>query len=119
MIWVSNTSGSGAPGPQGATASAVRSWFEGAEGQELAYTTVVTVLSRLYGKGLVERVKRGRSFAYVAEADESKLTARRLQKVLDDGPDREAVLVHFVGELSPGDASVLRRLIGSEGREED
>lgn len=95
------------------TAGEVRAWLNQGE-DVLAYTTVVTVLSRLYEKGLLDRVKQGRSFAYAAVSDEARLAAQRLRSVLDRGPDREAVLTHFVGELSAADAALLRRLIAGE-----
>lgn len=96
------------------TAGEVRAWVNREGNDDLAYTTVVTVLSRLHEKGLLDRVKVGRSFAYRAVSDESRLTARRLRGLLDRDPDREAVLTHFVGELSPEDAAMLRRLVGGE-----
>lgn len=96
------------------TAGEVRAWLNGDADNGLAYTTVVTVLSRLHEKGLLDRLKQGRSFAYVAVADEARLTARRLKDVLEHGPDREAVLTHFVGDLSVRDAALLRRLISGE-----
>ncbi|WP_354645172.1 BlaI/MecI/CopY family transcriptional regulator [Kitasatospora camelliae] len=79
----------------------------------LAYTTVVTALTRLHGKGLLRRAKRGRAFAYTPVADESGLAARRMSKVLDGRADREAVLAHFVDELSDADEELLRRLLDS------
>lgn len=36
----------------------------GARGRDLAYTTVMTILSRLYEKGLLKREKNGRQFLY-------------------------------------------------------
>jgi predicted transcriptional regulator len=81
---------------------------------DLAYSTVVTVLSRLYAKGLLERTKRGRSFEYEAVTDQSRLAAQRLRHLLDARDDRDAVLAHFVGDLSAADAALLRRLIGAE-----
>lgn len=100
-------------------AGEVRAWLNQPPSEELAYTTVVTVLSRLHEKGLLDRVKQGRSFAYLAVSDEARLTARRLRAVLEHGPDREAVLAHFVGDLSPTDAALLRRLIASAPAPED
>lgn len=100
------------------TAGEVRAWLNEPAGEDLAYTTVVTVLSRLHDKGLLDRLKQGRSFAYVAVTDEARLTAQRLRTVLERGPDREAVLAHFVGDLSPSDAALLRRLIGPEATPE-
>jgi predicted transcriptional regulator len=65
-------------------------------GGDLAYTTVVTILSRLHAKGVLERHKAGRAFVYAPVADEPGLAARRLAKMLDAEPDREAVLARFV-----------------------
>jgi predicted transcriptional regulator len=80
-------------------------------GSRLAYTTVVTTLTRLHGKGVLQRAKRGRAFAYSPVADESGLAARRMSGVLAGRSDREAVLAHFVDELSDADEELLRRLL--------
>jgi len=77
-----------------------------------AYTTVVTVLSRMVEKGLLTRAKQGRAFAYEAVADVHGLTARRMRKELDADTDRQAVLFHFVSDLSDEDEQVLRELLG-------
>jgi predicted transcriptional regulator len=81
-------------------------------GGGLSYSTVVTILSRLHGKGMLRRSKRGRAYAYAPLTDASGLTARRMRQVMDGGPDREAVLSRFVDELSSGDEELLRRLLG-------
>jgi predicted transcriptional regulator len=78
---------------------------------DLAYTTVVTILSRLHGKGVLERRKAGRSYVYVPVADEPGLAARRMTRVLDGEADREAVLARFVSSLSESDEEVLRSLL--------
>ena len=76
----------------------------------LAYTTVVTILSRLHDQGLAERFRTGRAYAYLAVAD-SALAARRMRRVLDDQNDRDAVLASFVQDLSPDDEQRLRALL--------
>jgi predicted transcriptional regulator len=81
-------------------------------GGGLAYTTVVTILSRLHAKGVLERRKAGRSFRYAPVADEPGLAARRMARVLDAEPDREAVLARFVSSLSGADEELLRRMLG-------
>jgi predicted transcriptional regulator len=78
---------------------------------DLAYTTVVTILSRLHDKGAATREKQGRSFAYSPVEDETGLAARRMRKVLDAGPDRDSVLARFVSDLSNHDEQVLRALL--------
>src|SRR5215469_7022281 len=84
-------------------------------GGNLAYTTVVTILSRLYGKGVLDRHKAGRAFLYAPVADEPGLAARRMARVLDAEPDREAVLARFVSDLSDQDEQLLRRVLGEDG----
>ena len=84
-------------------------------GGGLAYTTVVTILSRLHGKGVLNRRKAGRAFLYAPVADEPGLTARRMTQMLDAEPDREAVLARFVSGLSGTDEELLRRMLGEGG----
>ena len=84
-------------------------------GGGLAYTTVVTILSRLHGKGVLDRRKAGRSFRYAPADDQAGLAARRLARMLDAEPDREAVLARFVSGLSGADEELLRRALGTFG----
>jgi predicted transcriptional regulator len=78
----------------------------------LAYTTVVTILSRLHAKGVLNRHKAGRAYLYTPVADEPGLAARRMARVLDAEADREAVLARFVSGLSGADEELLRRMLG-------
>ena len=80
-------------------------------GGGLAYTTVVTILSRLHAKGVLTRLRSGRAYSYAPVADEPGLAARRLRGVLDAEADREAVLARFVSELSRADEELLRRVL--------
>jgi predicted transcriptional regulator len=81
-------------------------------GGSLAYTTVVTILSRLHTKGVLERHKAGRAFLYAPVADQPGLAARRMARVLDGEADRETVLARFVSVLSDSDEELLRRMLG-------
>ena len=80
-------------------------------GDHLAYTTVMTVLGRLYDKGEVTRVRIGRAFAYGAVLDGSELTARKMTRLLEADHDRAAVLTRFVGVLSAADEALLADLL--------
>jgi predicted transcriptional regulator len=80
-------------------------------GGGLAYTTVVTILSRLHAKGVLTRLRSGRAYSYAPVADEPGLAARRMRGVLDAEADRQAVLARFVSGLSPEDEDVLRRVL--------
>ncbi|MFY9888429.1 MAG: BlaI/MecI/CopY family transcriptional regulator [Streptosporangiaceae bacterium] len=83
-------------------------------GDDLAYTTVVTILSRLHAKGVLTRLRSGRAYSYAPVADEPGLAARRMRGVLDAEADREAVLARFVSGLSPEDEQALRRMLAAQ-----
>ncbi|MEU1306975.1 BlaI/MecI/CopY family transcriptional regulator [Streptomyces shenzhenensis] len=80
-------------------------------GADLARTTVTTILSRLHEKGVVDRHRQGRGYAYVPVQDAQGLTARRMHTELDRDSDRETVLARFVAQLSADDERVLRDLL--------
>lgn len=84
-------------------------------GGGLAYTTVVTILSRLHAKGILTRLKSGRAYSYAPVADEPGLAARRMRGVLDAQADRDVVLARFVSELSADDERLLRRMLDDQG----
>ena len=90
---------------------ATAGWVQERLGGGLAYTTVVTILTRLMAKGAVTRERAGRSFAWTPAADEAGLAARRMRKVLDAESDREAVLASFVTGLDADDERLLRDLL--------
>ncbi|MEU5976783.1 BlaI/MecI/CopY family transcriptional regulator [Streptomyces sp. NPDC047315] len=101
-----------APGP------ASTAWVQERLGGSLAYTTVITILTRLLAKGAVTREKAGRSFVWTPAADEAGLAALRMRRVLEGESDREAVLARFVTALAPGDEQVLRALLERAGEAE-
>ena len=75
----------------------------------LAYTTVMTVLSRLAGKGVLVREARGRGFVYTpAVADTAEIAVRGVLAEYGD-----AALARFVDrvELDAGLRARLRRLM--------
>jgi predicted transcriptional regulator len=88
-------------------------------GDDLAYTTVMTVMGRLADKGSLVRHRSGRGYAYTAITDEAELAARQMQRLLDAQDDRAAVLARFVGVLKPGDEALLTELLARAADGED
>ncbi|GAC1377774.1 MAG: BlaI/MecI/CopY family transcriptional regulator [Pseudarthrobacter sp.] len=84
----------------------------GHAGKELAVTTVLTVLSRLEKKGLVERERGTRPHRYQAVSSREEHTAELMHEVLGSAPDREAVLAQFIGSVTESEAETLRKLLG-------
>ncbi len=88
-------------------------------GGDLAYTTVLTAMSRLHGKGALTREPAGRGYAYALPTDaEAAVTARRMSRLLDGREDRAGVLARFVADLTPDDERLLTELL-TEGRRPD
>ncbi|MYY18606.1 MULTISPECIES: BlaI/MecI/CopY family transcriptional regulator [unclassified Streptomyces] len=83
----------------------------------VAYTTVMTILTRLQTKGAVERRREGRSFLWTPRSDEAGLAALRMRRVLDGESDREAVLASFLTALPAGDERLLRDLLSQAADE--
>lgn len=79
---------------------------------DLAYTTVMTVLTRLHRKGRVERERAGRAYAYRAVDSEAEHRATLMHDHLDEAPDQRAVLSRFVETLTTDEALELRGLLG-------
>jgi predicted transcriptional regulator len=83
---------------------------------DLAYTTIMTILSRLWQKGLVTRERRGRAYAYAASVTEADFTAQRMQVALSAASDRKAALSGFARSLSAREAAALRALLDSSAK---
>jgi predicted transcriptional regulator len=83
-------------------------------GGGLAYTTVVTILTRMVDKGILTRTKAGRMFTYLPVADASGLAARRMLAQLEREKDKAKVLLHFVDVLSPAEEDVLRAILADD-----
>ncbi|MER7409087.1 MULTISPECIES: BlaI/MecI/CopY family transcriptional regulator [Streptomyces] len=86
-------------------------WVQERLGGDLAYTTVVTILTRLHAKQAVTRTREGRSYVWSPVADEAGLAALRMRRVLDSEADRDAVLASFVSSLGPDDERLMRQLL--------
>jgi predicted transcriptional regulator len=80
-------------------------------GGALAYTTVMTALVRLQEKGVVDREREGRAYAYRPVLDQDGIAAAQMRELLDSGGDRAAVLASFVGSLSEEDERALVELL--------
>jgi predicted transcriptional regulator len=70
----------GAGAPEGVT---VREVAEALRKRELAYTTVMTVLDRLAGKGMVDRERTGRAWSYRPAATREAHIAQLMLDALD------------------------------------
>ena len=85
----------------------------------LAYTTVMTVLSRLVKKGLLERHKEGKAYLYRPATSKEKLAGSMLRSVVQrlyDGATGRAIAHLLESEENVDEAELdrLERLISAK-----
>ena len=79
--------------------------------KRVAYTTIQTVMTRLFERGLLERERRGQAFVYKPRIDEASYLARAISRRLADAtPEaRRDALVSLVGDLNAGELDEVAR----------
>jgi predicted transcriptional regulator len=82
----------------------------------LAYTTVMTVMERLFRKGLVTRETIGKAYAYSPSASHAEYTASLMAEALLGSADRSAALVSFTEQLSAADLAALKLVLDGPGK---
>lgn len=83
-------------------------------GDDLAYTTVTTILVRLHEKGAVSRAPAGRGFTYSAVLQQQDLAANRMRALLAHQQDRAGVLSRFVAGLDLEAQAALREALDAD-----
>ena len=92
--------------------------------RELAYTTVMTVMSRLAEKGLLERRKDGQAYVYMPAASKEEFTRRTVGTVLSELLDdftapAMSQFVDFVGEQDEAAIEALSKAIEEKRKRAD
>ena len=93
-------------------------------GEDLAYTTVMTTLDRLYKKNLLTRVAEGRAFRYTPrftrEELQQEMAGRVFRELLDASPEPSLPLSYLVEILNERDGQLLddlQKLVETKRRE--
>ncbi|WP_214316991.1 BlaI/MecI/CopY family transcriptional regulator [Nonomuraea sediminis] len=77
------------------------------QSREIAYTTVMTVMDKLYKKGLLKREPQGKAYVYETVGTKESYTAQLMRETLASGGNQAATLVHFLERLTPEEAAAL------------
>lgn len=83
--------------------------------RDIAYTTVMTVLDKLFRKGWLRREQVGRAYRYEAVSSREAYTAALMNDAWGTSDNPAAALVHFFGMMSPEQREALRdalRVVG-------
>ncbi len=94
------------------------------EKRDLAYTTVMTVMSRLAVKGLLKKVKEGSAFVYRAASTREQFTQSTLKKILNELVQDFAMpaisqFLDSVEDVDPDKMEELARLIEEKQKKRD
>jgi predicted transcriptional regulator len=81
------------------------------QGRAIAYTTVMTVMERLFQKGMLTRVEDGRAYLYSAAQSRADYTAGVMAETLANTRDKAATLVHFADRVSASEARQLLKAL--------
>lgn len=90
--------------------------------RDIAYTTVMTVLDKLFRKGWLRRDQVGRAYRYEAVSSREAYTAALMNDAWGTSDNPAAALVHFFGMMSPEQREALRdalRVVGDVGPDPD
>lgn len=101
----------------------IRAVHAESQGTELAYTTVMTLLTRLAGKGAVKVDKKKQPFVYEPAFRRESVVRQRLRRFLDtvfDG-EADALVLHLARDesLSGEELERIRASLGDESPDED
>jgi len=77
-------------------------------GRPVAYTTVMTVMTILHGKGVLRREKQGRAWRYWSAERREDHDARLMAEILASGGDRQLTLCRFLDRISDEERDALR-----------
>jgi predicted transcriptional regulator len=82
--------------------------------REIAYTTVMTTVTRLHEKGILKRERDGKRYLYSPKLTREEFLQSTAREVLDEavgGPQAMAMLAEKVSEASAGELDDLEALI--------
>ena len=74
----------------------------------VAYTTVMTVMNILYGKGVLCREKQGRAWRYWPAEAREEHDARLMAEMLRSGGDQRVTMLRFLERVSDEEIATLR-----------
>jgi predicted transcriptional regulator len=81
------------------------------QSRQIAYTTVLSTIHNLHRKGRLTREREGKAHRYRPTATRAEYSAAVMREALSSGGDSEAILSHFVGQMSAEESRRLQELL--------
>ncbi len=91
------------------------------KGEKYAYTTIMTILDRLYKKGILDREKEGKGYRYFPKISKKEFEEMVTEKVISDilKANPETAVAAFSGiieELSEDEIKKLKEMIEKKAK---
>jgi len=94
------------------TSTTVREVFDELSAErDIAYTTVMSTMDNLHGKGWLAREREGKAYRYWATLSREEHSARLMREALDGGGRSDLVLTHFIEQISAEESARLREAL--------
>lgn len=81
------------------------------QSRQIAYTTVLSTIHNLHRKGRLTREREGKAHRYRPTASRAEYSATVMREALSSGGDSEAILSHFLGQMSEEESERLQELL--------
>ena len=80
--------------------------------RQIAYTTVMTTVSRLFDKGLLGRKKEGKRYIYTSKMSRDAFVEATTRQVMESLPQvgKDAAIAYLVEQIADADEDELNRL---------
>ncbi len=85
--------------------------------REIAYTTVLSTMDNLHRKGYLTREREGKAHRFRTVVSHAAHTAGLMREALSAGDGSEAVLAHFVGEMTEDELTRLQAVLARRSPE--
>lgn len=79
--------------------------------RRIAYTTVMSTMDNLHGKGWLSRERDGRAYRYWPVMTREEHSAQLMREALDGGGRSELVLNYFIEQIDPSESDRLREAL--------
>lgn len=86
-----------------------------AQHRSIAYTTVLSTMDNLHRKGWLQRERSGKAYLYRAAMSREERSARLMREAFQTGGDTDAVLAHFVQQMTTEESAQLRAALQRAG----
>ena len=93
-----------------------------AQGRELAHTSVITTLNKMFDKRYLKRERRGKEFLFAPRVEQQEVSQRMLgdvvSRVFDGSPSAVMLALFDCAEIDQSELDELRQILDIKSKEQ-